>query len=133
MFKDFTLKRLWQYLWLILSHLPVRGHHRWFFLKMAGVQFKSAKPKKVCVYGSVLIDTIHPELVHIGDGVTITSGVKILTHYLDPNQSGVHFRFGEVHIEDNVFIGMNVIICNSVTIGGGRNRRRFCSDKRYTC
>jgi len=26
---------------------------------------------------------------------------------------------GEVHIEDDVFIGVNVIICNSVTIGKG--------------
>ena len=29
------------------------------------------------------------------------------------------FRIGEVHIEDDVFIGVNVIICNSVTIGMG--------------
>ncbi len=33
MFKYFTLKRLWQYMWLLLSHLPMRGHYRWFFLK----------------------------------------------------------------------------------------------------
>lgn len=117
MFKDFTLKRLWQYLWLMLSHLPICGHQRWFFLKMAGVKFKSKHPKKVCIYDNVLIDKVHPELVYIGDGVGITSGVKILTHYLDPNQPGRHFRLGEVHIEDNVFIGLNVIICNSVTIG----------------
>lgn len=42
-----------------------------------------------------------------------------MTHYLDPNQKGRIFRLGEVHIEDDVFIGLNVIICNSVTIGKG--------------
>ena len=29
------------------------------------------------------------------------------------------FRIGEVHIEDVVFRGVNVVICNSVTIGKG--------------
>lgn len=62
---------------------------------------------------------MHPEYVHIGDGVALTSGVKILTHYLDPSKPGRQFRLGEVHIGDNVFIGMNVIVCNSVTIGEG--------------
>lgn len=47
------------------------------------------------------------------------AGTKILTHYLDPSQPGVHFRRGEVHIEDDVFIGLNVCICSSVTIGKG--------------
>ncbi|WP_302291787.1 DapH/DapD/GlmU-related protein [Barnesiella intestinihominis] len=45
--------------------------------------------------------------------------MKILTHYLDTNQPCVHFRIGYVTIEDDVFIGMNAIICNSVTIGRG--------------
>ena len=51
--------------------------------------------------------------------MAITAGTKILTHYLDPNEKGNKFRFGEVHIEDDVFIGVNVIICNAVTIGKG--------------
>ena len=42
-----------------------------------------------------------------------------MTHYLDPNKKGRIFRLGEVRIEDDVFIGLNVIICNSVTIGKG--------------
>ena len=39
--------------------------------------------------------------------------------WLHPSQPGVHFRRGEVHIEDDVFIGLNVCICSSVTIGKG--------------
>ena len=42
-----------------------------------------------------------------------------MTHYLDPSKKGRIFRLGEVRIEDDVFIGLNVIICNSVTIGKG--------------
>ena len=55
----------------------------------------------------------------IGKNVTITAGTRILTHYLDPSRKGRFFRIGEVHIEDDVFIGVNTIICNSVTIGMG--------------
>lgn len=119
MFKDFTLKRLKHYIFLSLSHLPMRGHQRWIFLRWGGVNFKSASPKKVCIYNDVLIDTVRPDLITIGDCVTITSGTKILTHYLDPTKKGKNFRYGEVKIEDNVFIGLNVIICNNVTIGEG--------------
>ena len=64
-------------------------------------------------------DTVHPELIHIGENVTITEGTKILTHYLDPNAKGRIFRIGDVFIEDDVFIGVNTIICNSVRIGRG--------------
>ena len=65
------------------------------------------------------IDTVAPDMIYIGNHVAITSGTKILTHYLDPNKKGRIFRLGEVRIEDDVFIGLNVIICNSVTIGKG--------------
>lgn len=71
------------------------------------------------IYGGVGIDTVYPDQIYIGKGVRITAGTKILTHYLDPTQPGVHFRKGEVHIENDVFIGVNVCICSSVIIGEG--------------
>ena len=86
--------------------------------KNGGVKFKSQNPN-TSIYGGVLFDTVHPELITIGNRVRITSGVKILTHYMDPSVPGFHFRNGEVKIEDEVFIGVNVVICNSVTIGKG--------------
>ena len=67
------------------------------------------------IYGSVGIDTVAPNKIFIGNNVPITA----LTHYLDPSRSGRMFRIGEVHIEDDVFIGVNVVICNSVTIVKG--------------
>lgn len=96
----------------------MRGHLRWIFLKWAGVKFKSNNPH-VCIYSNVSIDTVRPDLVSIGNNVAITAGTKILTHFLDPSQEGRKFRYGEVIIDDDVFIGVNVIICNSVHIGKG--------------
>ena len=59
------------------------------------------------IYGGVGIDTVAPNKIFIGNNVAITAGTRILTHYLDPSRSG------------RMFIGVNVVICNSVTIGKG--------------
>lgn len=71
------------------------------------------------IYGGVDIDSVAPDMIYIGNHVAITSGAKALTHYLDPNKKGRIFRLSEVHLKDDVFIGLNVIIGNSVTIGKG--------------
>lgn len=82
---------------------------------MGGVNIKG----RALIYGGVGIDTVAPDKIFIGNNVTITAGTKILTHYLDPSVKGRMFRIGEVHIEDDVFISVNVCICNSVKIGKG--------------
>lgn len=107
--------RLWRKLWLGFANLPMMPQHRAIILKYGGgVNIKG----RALIYRCT-IDTVAPDKIFIGNNVAITAGVKILTHYLDPSQKGRIFRIGEVHIEDDVFIGVNVIICNSVTIGRG--------------
>ena len=64
-------------------------------------------------------DSVAPHLVTIEKGVTITQDTTILTHFLDPTQKGRMYRLGQVKIEEDAFIGCNVVICNSVTIGKG--------------
>lgn len=71
------------------------------------------------IYSGVAFDSVHPELITIGKEVRITSGCKILTHFMDPSQPGCVFRNQLVVIDDDVFMGMNCIVCNSVTIGKG--------------
>lgn len=107
-------KRIWRKFWIALTCLPMLPQHRAKLLKW-GVNVKG----RAMVYGGVGIDTVYPDNIYIGKGVRITAGTRILTHYLDPARSGVHFRKGEVHIENDVFIGLNVCICSSVTIGEG--------------
>lgn len=114
---------MWRKMWIGLADLPMMPQHRAKCLKMAGVNIKG----RAMIYGGVGVDTVYPDSIYIGKGVRITAGTKILTHYLDPSQPGVHFRRGEVHIEDDVFIGLNVCICSSVTIGKGAiSRSRKC-------
>lgn len=63
-----------------------------------------------------------PFLITIGDRVTITSRVRILTHdgstWLVRNENGTRYqRYAPVSIGDNVFVGVDSIILPGVTIG----------------
>lgn len=61
-------------------------------------------------------------LIRIGSRVTITAGVKFLTHdgsaWLVRNEHNKRYqKYAPITIEDNVFIGVNSIIMLGVTIG----------------
>ena len=115
-FKALSPKRLSRMFFMWLAHtLPLRGNQRWRFVRLGGVDIKG----KCYIYNDVHFDSVAPELITIGKNVTITAHSNILSHFLDPNQAGRHYRLGEVRIEDDVFIGVGTIICNSVTIGKG--------------
>ena len=62
-------------------------------------------------------DNVHSGLITIENDAIITKGTFILTHYIDPKQKGINFRYGKVHIKRGAFIGCNSVICNSCTIG----------------
>lgn len=91
--------------------------------KMRGVKFDDVG--SVFMGDNVTIDGIYPANVRIGKRCIITSGTKILTHFLDTDKlsddPSFYFRFyqGEVIIEEDVFIGFNVVIAKPVTIGKG--------------
>lgn len=69
-----------------------------------------------CFIGSnVVFDGIYPNLIEIGKGCIITSGTHILSHFF--NTEDRRFYAGKVIIGERVFIGMNTLIVNSVTIG----------------
>ena len=99
----------------MLANLPMKSTTRACFVKWGGVKIGG----KCFIYKNVVFDRVAPERISLGKNVTITDGVKILTHFFDPSVPGRNFRIGNVVIEDDVFIGMGAIICNSVTIGKG--------------
>ena len=68
------------------------------------------------------IDETRPWMIEIGDNVSITEGVTILTHGYDwsvfkGKYGDVLGSAGRVEIGNNVFIGMNATILKGVTIG----------------
>ena len=62
-----------------------------------------------------------PWLISIGDRVTVTSGVKFLTHdgatWLIRDENGRRYRYAPINIGNDVFIGVNTIILPGVNIG----------------
>lgn len=91
--------------------------------KMRGVTIHDVKT--VFIGDNVTIDSINPSNLVIGRGCQIGSGTKIVTHFVDTenlsDNEDYYYRFyeGKVVIEENVFLGFNVVIARPVTIGAG--------------
>lgn len=62
-----------------------------------------------------------PELIEIGEHVSISSGTRFVNHYGElwvlRSKKGNMQRFDKIVIGNNVFIGQNVIILPGLTIG----------------
>lgn len=101
----------------------IPGKYRARIQKLRGVQFDDVST--VFFGENVMIDGLYPQNVSFGRRCIITSGTKILTHFLDTEKLSdnpdFYFRFyqGKVRIEEDVFIGYNVVIAKPVTIGKG--------------
>ena len=116
--KSYSYIRLWRkLLFHIATNMPfLKGEFRSKIHKVAGVNILI--PKKTFIGKDVFFDDLNPEDITIEEGVFITSGCKILTHFIDPSWGDFnHMKRGKVYICKNVFIGMNVVIVKPVTIG----------------
>ena len=116
MFKYLSFKRVLNMFFLCLANtLPIQGQLRWKIVKLGGVNIEGP----CFIYKNVGFDSVAPELITIKKGAALTKGTIVLSHFIDPNQKGRVFRLAKVTIEEDVFIGCNTVICNSVTIGKG--------------
>ena len=66
---------------LVGNYLPPKLNC--FFYKLSGVKFN---PSKVWIGNKCYLDTKYPENIEIENGVCISSGVSIITHF-DPSES----------------------------------------------
>lgn len=108
------LSRIKKVIFLHLQHLPMKSRGwRPYFVKLGGVNVKSIN--KVFIGEDVLFDTNYPEDIIIEEGVRLTSGVKIVTHFYNPIE--VRYDRGKVRICKGAYIGMNTLIVKPVTIG----------------
>ncbi len=89
--------------------------------KWGGVNIQN--PKKTEIGTNVVFDTMSPEDITIEEGVIISTGCKIISHYFDPKTSTPEDRLanryekGKVIIKKNAFIGMGSMIIKPITIG----------------
>jgi len=100
-----------------ICHITIPQYHRAKVLKWGGIAIKD--PGTLFVGYGTVFDTVNPEGIIIDESVVITTGVTVLSHYLDTSVRGLEFKTGTIHIHKNVFIGANATICNAVNIGEG--------------
>ena len=105
-----------RYFFLHLQHLPMNSVGiRPLLCKWGGVKIKS--PRHTFIGEDVRFDTLYPEKILIEQGVVITAGTLILSHFvLSPKPDNKDIA---VHIKEYAFIGAHTIICKPVTIGRG--------------
>ena len=77
--------------------------------------------KNVFIGYDTIIETACPYWVSIGNNVEINMGTKIMAHFrnISTNAKEKNSDFASVIIEDDVFIGIGVIILPNVKIGRG--------------
>ena len=116
------MTRLRKLFFLHLQHLPMPSlGWRSRVCKWGGVNI--INPKKTEIGTDVVFDTMAPEKITIEEGVIVSTGCKIISHYLDPytmtpdDRLANHYPVGEVLIKKNAFIGMGSMIIKPVTIG----------------
>lgn len=101
-------------------HFPMSTRLRVKLQIWQGVRFND--PDTVFLGEDVYFDDIYPENISVGKYVRITSGARILTHFIDtsfvpePNRP-FHMYTGKVKIGNYVFLGMNVVVAKPVVIG----------------
>lgn len=114
--RQIGLKRIVRKLLLLILNFPfISGYKRAKLYKLMGVNILDTS--STFIGRNVEIDDLYPELITIGKRCLLTSGTKIITHYLDTSRPPYNFVTGSVKIGDNVFIGLNTLIVKSCTIG----------------
>ncbi|SDR00258.1 acyltransferase [Flagellimonas zhangzhouensis] len=95
---------------------------RYRILKLSGVEYAKYKGVKIGDNCRFLTSTVgsEPWLIEIGNWVTVTSGVRFITHdgstWLIRDEKGRRQLFRRIIVGNNVFIGINSIIMPGVKI-----------------
>lgn len=111
---SYPLKRIFAKIFMAVSKSDfISSSIRIKLLRLSGI----AIGPRCFIGSSVSFDGIRPDLIEIGEHVKITSGARIITHFFNPDDDGMYL--GRVNIGDDVFIGMNTLIVNSINVGTG--------------
>ena len=113
----YLLKRLYQYFLQILSYLIPFAGFKVYLQRMRGVQIG----KNVHISSNVFFDEAYPNYIIIEDGVSIAGQNQILSHTkpLEYHKNLFSSSVSPVHIKENAWIAIGVILLPGVTIGRG--------------
>ncbi len=95
--------------------LPVPPRLATAIYSWMGVKFKDVKTSGLVI--PIFLDPINPKGITFGKYSHASCFTIIAAHFFDPYHPGFYYRKGKVTIEDNVFIGMNVINGAPASVG----------------
>lgn len=122
------------YFWLTKKTMNTRGTFIGLTLKSVGKDFRIGKnirisgPENIAIGNSVSIEdncSLYGQGgISIGNNVMLASYVHLISQDHRSSKIGVPiknqgFELGKITIEDDVWIGINVVILKNVTIGNG--------------
>ena len=108
------LSRIRKLIFLHLANFPMKSRGwRSQIVKWGGVTIKN--PQKTFIGVNVTFDTNYPEDIIIEEGVRVTTGCVLLTHFMEPS-TGTYSR-GKIIIKKRAYLGCNTVICKPITIG----------------
>lgn len=96
---------------------------RWDLLRLGKEAYARSRGVRIGTGCRILSDivTTEPWLVSVGDRVTISSQVRLITHdgsgWLVADERGRRYRYAPIRIGSEVFIGAGVTILPGVEIG----------------
>jgi acetyltransferase-like isoleucine patch superfamily enzyme len=105
-------KRLFQ---VVALYLPGGGTARIWLHRARGVKIG----ENVFIGTDVLLETSYPQLISIGNNVSISIRAVIIAHFMETTWKKSQGGEPTVVIEDDVFIGPGVLILPNVRIGKG--------------
>ncbi|MBO7605987.1 MAG: acyltransferase [Paludibacteraceae bacterium] len=110
------LSRIRKLIFLNLQHLPMKSRGwRDTCCKWGGVNVLC--PQRTFVGENVTFDTNYPEDITLEEGERLTTGVCIVTHFMNP-KTGKYDR-GKVLTKKKAYLGMHTLVVKPVTIGEG--------------
>lgn len=113
--KRYLLSGLRRYFLMIMMNILPFSFLRIFSLRLAGVRIGRG-----CYVGfNVIPDTNYPELIRIGDYVTISHNCTFLTHAQSPVKSRlskVYNECAEINIHDGAWIALGVLVLPGVLV-----------------
>ena len=108
------LSRIKKLIFLHLQHLPMKSRGGDQRFVNGGVNIKC--PKKTFIGEDVIFDTNYPEDIVIEEGVRLTVGVRIVTHFMNRRQA---VMTAVKCMLQGAYIGMGTMVVKPVTIGEG--------------
>ncbi len=110
------LSRIRKLIFLHIQNWPMKSRGwRATVCKWGGVNVLC--PSRTFVGENVVFDTNYPEDITLEEGVRLTNGVCIVTHFMNP-KTGKYDR-GKVVIKKKAYLGMHTLVVKPVTIGEG--------------